>query len=135
MHACAPRTWQLCFREKSCDHGGGMRGGTSLLVGRSLCAREKFVYLSFPPRAPLSHKRTPLADSLGEKLRFFTTEVFVTGGREGQEGGAGGMRDREDAPSSFLVCDAPLPGGQHVVEGISADACPGEEANQRTAVK
>lgn len=43
----------------------------------------------------------------------------------------------EDCPSSFLVGDASLPGGQHVVERISADAGPGEEkeANHRTAMK
>ena len=40
----------------------------------------------------------------------------------------------EDCPSSLLVGDASLPGGQHVVEGVSANAGPGE-ANQRTAMK
>lgn len=51
---------------------------------------------------------------------------------EGEEDGGGHWEDR---PFSFLVCDASLPGGQHVVEGISADAGPGEGANQRTAMK
>ncbi len=50
-----------------------------------------------------------------------------------KDGGGGGC---EDCPSSLLVGDASLPGGQHVVEGVSADAGPGEEeANQRTAMK
>lgn len=39
-----------------------------------------------------------------------------------------------DCLSSLLVGDAPLPGGQHVVEGVPANACPGE-ASQRTAIK
>ena len=45
------------------------------------------------------------------------------------------MEGWEDCPSSLLVGDASLPGCQHVVEGISANAGPGEEANQRTAMK
>lgn len=53
--------------------------------------------------------------------------------RERERDGVGG--GWEDCPSSLLVSDASLPGGQHVVEGISADAGPGEEANQRTAMK
>lgn len=30
-------------------------------------------------------------------------------------------------PSSLLVGDSPLSGGQHIVEGVSANASPGEE--------
>lgn len=46
-----------------------------------------------------------------------------------------GTGERKDCPSSLLVSDASLPGGQHVVEGVSANAGPGEGANQRTAIK
>lgn len=47
----------------------------------------------------------------------------------GKDGG------REDPPASFLVGDASLPGGQHVVEGVSANAGPGEEVNQKDSDK
>lgn len=40
------------------------------------------------------------------------------------EGAGGG----EGCSSSFLVGDSPLSGGQHIVEGVSANASPGEEA-------
>lgn len=66
----------------------GMRGEESWLVGWSLHARNKSIYLSFLELCcPLSNvsclpsKRTWLVDSPGETLRF-VTEVFMSGRRE-----------------------------------------------------
>lgn len=58
-----------------------------------------------------------------------SAEVFLM--EAGMEGGS----RRDSGLSSFLACDASLPGGQHVVEGVSADAGPAEGANQRGATK
>lgn len=55
---------------------------------------------------------------------------FCSDGSEKDEGSG----FRADCACSLLVGDAPLPGGQHVIEGVSADAGPGE-ANQSTAMR
>lgn len=54
--------------------------------------------------------------------------AFLTGAA--RDGGVGGADW-----SSFLAGDASLPGGQHVVEGVSADAGPAGGANQRRATE
>lgn len=48
---------------------------------------------------------------------------------------AGGGGLRRSSPSSLLVGDASLPGGQHVVEGVSADAGPGRRRRRRSQSK
>lgn len=76
----------------------------------------------------MSHE--PLVrQSLGEELRFCRRR------RRGVLDGAAREEDGRGAPGeaivvpfpSFLVRDASLPGGQHVVERVPADAGPGEE--------
>lgn len=72
---------------------------------------------------------------LGRSLRDARGHHVLLGRGVPDGGGDGGGSWRDGRLSSFLACDASLPGGQHVVERVSADAGPAEGANQRSATK
>lgn len=121
MHVCAPETQQimLWLWVGKCVCGGGieMKTQTGWLLLPLL--RSKSISSAVPSLACDVSYRS------GQS--FLLCSVYVNWRRARWRR----LELRHDCPSSLLVGDAPLPGGQHVVEGVSADAGPGK-ANQRT---